>query len=120
VSTPSSDSDASPTPSALPRDLRDRWQFRVAAIVVVLLAAGLLSRGCASSGREVSQEKAVQLALAAADFKPERHQIRFLQRGIPAHPFWGVSLYDVGENGAPTKVELFLVDATTGEVTRQR
>jgi hypothetical protein len=85
---------------------------------MVLIAALLFSRGCGSKGRDVSQDEAVALARKEVSFDPDRYQIRFLQRGVPPHPYWGVSFYDVGPSGAPTKVELYLVDATTGEVTR--
>lgn len=107
----------SQAPSAA-RDLRDSWIFRIVAIAVVLGAALLLAHGCASSGRDIKQDKAVALAKQKASFKPERYQVRFLQRGIPPHPFWGVSLYNVGPSGTPNRVELYLVDAATGEVTR--
>ncbi len=106
----------SPAPSA-PRDLRDSWIFRIVAIAVVLGAAVLLSHGCASSGRDIKQDEAVVLAKKEASFKPDRYQVRFLQRGVPPHPYWGVSLYDLGPNGMPSRVELYLVDATTGVVT---
>jgi hypothetical protein len=91
----------------------------VAAIAVVLLAAVLISRGCGSEGRDITSDQAVELAMEEATFEPDRHQVRFLQQGIPPHPYWGVSFYDVGPGGRPTKVEVYLVDATTGEVTRQ-
>lgn len=92
--------------------------MRIAIIVVVLIAALLFAKSCGSTGRDVSKSEAVELARKKASFDPDRYQIRFLQRGIPPHPFWGVSFYDVGPTGAPSKIELFLVDATTGEVER--
>lgn len=107
----------SQAPSA-PRDLRDSWIFRVVAIAVVLGAALLLAHGCASSGRNLNQDEAVARAKEKASFDPDRYQVRFLQRGIPPHPYWGVSLYDVGPNGRPIRAELYLVDATTGVTTR--
>jgi len=93
---------------------------RIAIIVTVLVVALLFAKSCGSAGRDVSQDKAVELARKKVSFDPDRYQIRFLQQGIPPHPVWGVSFYDVGANGAPTRVEVFLVDATTGEVERAR
>jgi hypothetical protein len=119
VSTPSSKSaDDSPAPSA-PVDLRDRWWFRIAAVVVALIAALLFARGCGSEGRNVTDDEAVALAKEEATFTAERHQVRFVQQGIPAHPYWAVSLYDQGPGGRTTRYEVYLVDATTGEVTLQ-
>jgi hypothetical protein len=46
-------------------------------------------------------------------------QARFVQRGIPPHPYWGVVLSEeLDEDGRPTRTESFLIDASTGEVTR--
>jgi hypothetical protein len=119
VSTPSSkNGDESPAPSDA-ADLRDRWWFRVVAVVVVLTFALLVARGCASEGQNITDDEAVALAKKHATFTPERYQVRFVQQGVPAHPFWAVSLYDVGPQGRTTRYEVFLVDATTGEVTLQ-
>jgi hypothetical protein len=118
VSTRSSRSDESPAPSE-PADLRDRWWFRVAAIVVVLGFALLIARGCGSEGRDITSDQAVALAKEHATFTAERYQVRFVQQGLPPQPFWAVSLYDVGPQGRPTRYEVFLVNATTGEVTVQ-
>ena len=51
---------------------------------------------------------------------PDRHQVRFVQQGIPARGYWGVSFVELGPDGAPAKVEVFLVDARTGDVTRSQ
>jgi hypothetical protein len=46
-------------------------------------------------------------------------QSRFVQRGIPPRAYWGVVLSDeLDEDGQPTRTETFLIDASTGEVTR--
>ncbi len=60
----------------------------------------------------------MQLAREEASFSPDRTQVRLVQRGIPPRAFWAVSLYDVGERGLPTKVEVFLVDRKTGTLTK--
>ena len=39
---------------------------------------------------------------AEVSFTPDRYQVRFLQRGIPARSYWGVSFVDDGPNGVPT------------------
>lgn len=116
MSTPSSPSDGgSPKPDGT-RDLRDRWQFRVVAIVAVLALGLLVSKGCGSAGRNITDDEAVALAKQHATFEPDKYLVRFVQQGIPPQPFWGVSLYDVGPQGQTTRYEVFLVNATTGEV----
>jgi hypothetical protein len=79
--------------------------------------AFLYVRGCQAESRQVSDEEAVELARAEVSFTPDRHQVRFLQRGIPVRGYWGVSFVDDGPNGVPTRVEVYLVDARTGDVT---
>ena len=44
--------------------------------------------------------------------------MRLVQRGIPPRDYWAVSLYTVGATGAPDKVEVFLVDRSTGALTK--
>jgi hypothetical protein len=109
---PSTDTD-----TAKPRDLRDSPYVRIAILVAVLAVAFLYVRGCVAQSRAVSSEQAVEIARAEVSFTPDRYQVRFLQRGIPARGFWGVSFIQVGPDGVPTKVEVYLVDAKTGDVT---
>ena len=87
-------------------------------LAVLLLAFGV-ARGCASAGRNVSSDEAVEIARASTDFKPDRVQVRFVQQGIPPHPYWAVSLYDVDTRGRATEAVVVLVDAETGRVVRQ-
>ena len=101
-----------------PRDLRDRQLFRVAVLVAVLAVAMLYVRGCGSQGRQISSERAVELAREEVSFTPERHQVRLVQQGIPARAYWGVSFITVNADGLPERVEVFLVDAKTGDVRR--
>lgn len=86
------------------------------AIGVVLLAAFLVTRGCASADRKVSKERAVEIARGAADFTPERVQVRFVQRGIPVQAYWAVSLYNVDDRGRTERNLVVLVHARTGEI----
>ena len=116
--TRSIDDDNSPS-RKVARDLRDSWLFRVAVLAVVLLLAFGLARGCASQGRNVSSDEAVEIARNSTDFEPERVQVRFVQQGIPPHPYWAVSLYDVDAGGRPTEVKVVLVDASTGQIIRR-
>jgi hypothetical protein len=91
----------------------------------VLLLALLAARTCASADRNISAEEAVELAREEVSFEPcpeiQCAQRRFVQRGIPPRAFWGVVFADeIDADGEPTRVESFLVDASTGEVTKVR
>ena len=116
--TPSTDGGSSTARSAS-RDLRDSWIFRVAVLLLVLVAAFALSRGCASAGRNVSPDEAVEIARASTAPQREKHYVRFVQQGIPPHPYWAVSLYDVGARGRRTNITVVLIDATTGDIVRR-
>ncbi len=115
--TPSTD-DASSRNRKVASDFRDSWIFRLVALLVVLLAAYGVARSCGSAGRNVTADEAVVIARESTDFKPDKHQVRFYQQGIPPRPLWAVSLYDLGPRGRPVRVHLVTVDATTGAVVR--
>lgn len=116
----SSTGDASSPNRKVARDLRDSWIFRLAALLVVLLAAFGVARSCGSAGRNVTADEAVAIARESTDFQPDKHQVRFFQRGLRPRPLWAVSLYDLGPRGRPIRVHLVIVDATTGAVVEQR
>jgi len=88
-------------------------------LLVVLLLALVVARGCASAGRNVSSDEAVEIAREAVAEERDKHQVRFVQQGIPPHPYWAVSLYDLDAQGRWSKVTVVLVDADTGRVVRQ-
>jgi hypothetical protein len=86
--------------------------------------AFLVSRSCASNSGDVTQQEAVDLAIQHASFVPcEREvcrQVRYLNQGIPPVGFWAVVLSEsVSVQGKASRTESFLVNATTGEVTRK-
>ena len=100
------------------RDLRDRPLFRVAALVVVLLAAFLATKSCARHDNEISQDEAIAIAKEQINFVPDKVQIRYLPQGIPPVYFWAVSLYTL-KNGQPARVQVVLVNAKTGAVQKK-
>ncbi len=108
--------DTPTTDTEKPRDLRDNWLVRAAVLFAVLAVAFLYVRGCQAQSRPVTQEEAVEIARAEVSFTPDRYQVRFIQQGIPARGYWGVSFVDDGPNGVPEEVEVYLVDAKTGDV----
>jgi len=115
VPTPLPD-DSRPDARSVPRDLRDSRLFRAVALGALLLVALLVSRSCAASDREVSQERAIAIAREATRFEPDKVQIRLVQRGIPPRAVWAVSLYEVDVNDNPTRVKVVLVDGRTGAI----
>jgi hypothetical protein len=97
------------------RDLRDSPLFRIAALLAVLFVAFLATKSCARQENKISQDEAVAIAREHVDFTPDRHQIRYLPQGIPPVYYWAVSLYTV-KNGHPVRVQVVLVNATTGAI----
>jgi len=98
------------------RDPRDSWLVRAAVLLAVLAVAFLYVRGCQANSRPITMDDAVEIAREEVSFTPDRHQVRFIQQGIPARGYWGVSFVDDGPNGVPAQVEVYLVDAKTGDV----
>jgi hypothetical protein len=96
----------------------------VVILVALLAVAFLVSKSCGSSGNDISQQEAVDLAIEHASFVPcEREicrQVRFLNQGVPPIGYWGVVLSEnVNAQGRPNRTESFLVNAATGEVTKK-
>lgn len=122
--TPPDPGNGRPPPERAPRrGLRDRTLGRVLLLALVLLAALLATRTCASQDTEISQDEAVEIAVGFVGFEPCDApicvQVRYLQQGIPVRGYWLVGLAEsVDENGEPLGAESVLVDAKTGEATR--
>lgn len=114
-------------PAAAPKprkDLRDSTWGRVLILVTLLAVAFLVSKSCGSNRHDVSQQEAVDLAIEHASFTPcvpeICRQVRYLNQGIPPVGYWGVVLSkSVNADGKPSRTESFLVNASTGEVTRK-
>ena len=102
-------------PARPPKPLRDRPLGRVLMLVLVLGAAALAARSCADTTPDVSKEAAIESAREIAAFEPESVQVRFVRRGVPSRGYWAVSLYQ-GPARQPTRVQLVVVDANTGDV----
>jgi hypothetical protein len=98
------------------RGLRDRPLGRVAILVVVLLAAFLVSRSCGSTDPDIGQERAIAIARGELTFQPECVQVRFLRRGLRSEGFWAVSLWTLDAQGDFDKLTLVLVSAEDGRV----
>ena len=115
MATPSTDAG-----SARGRSLRDRPVFRLAALLLVLLAAFLVSRSCGSRDTEISQEEAIEIARDEIDYEPNRVGVRFLPQGFQSRPSWAVSLSTENAEGELTRVTVVVVDGRTGEILEVR
>jgi predicted small secreted protein len=113
-----------PPPEPTPRrGLRDSALGKLLLLGLVLGAAFVATRSCASTDQNISSEEAIEIAKENASFEPcpevQCAQSRYIPRGIPPRGYWGVVLSeDLDADGAPTRFENFLVDAITGEVSR--
>jgi hypothetical protein len=112
---------AAPTPR---KDLRDSLWGRALILGALLIFSLVVSKTCASNRDDVTQQEAVDLAIAEASFTPCEpeicRQVRFLNQGIPPVGYWGVVLSEkIDAQGQPNRTESFLVNASTGDVEKQ-
>jgi hypothetical protein len=123
--TPPEPSDGRPSaPQAGRKDLRDSLWGRALLLGVLLLFTLLVSKTCASNRDDITQQEAVEIAIENASFTPcEKEicrQVRFLNQGVPPVGYWGVVLSErIRADGQPNRTESFLVNASTGEVSRE-
>jgi len=96
--------------------LRDRPLGRILILLAVLLAAFAASRSCASSGTNVSQREAIDIARKHVDFRAKCSQIRYLRRGLKSQPVWAVSLWTLDRRGQFDRVAVVLIAARNGRV----
>jgi hypothetical protein len=123
--TPPEPSDGRPPEAPVARrDLRDSLWGRALILGLLLLFTLLVSKTCASNRDEITQQEAVDLAIAEASFTPCEQeicrQVRYLNQGVPPVGYWGVVLSQrIDADGQPNRTESFLVNASTGEVSRE-
>jgi hypothetical protein len=91
---------------------------------VLLLFTLLVSKTCASNNDDITQQEAVDLAIENASFTPCPEeicrQVRFINQGVPPIGYWGVVLSErIDAEGQPNRTESFLVNASTGEVSKE-
>jgi len=105
-----------PTIGDTARALRRRPAPGVVVIVIALVGAFLVSRGCQRTQVRISQEQAVVLGERQLDFDPQGHNIRAVQRGVPPRRYWAVTYYIRNERGGYRKLTVLLINANTGKV----
>ena len=121
--TPAAGNGSPPPAPKSRRGLRDSIPGRILLLGLVFLAAVLVSRSCGAADKNVSQDEAIEIAKENARFEPcpqqQCVQIRYIQRGIPVHAYWGVVLSDeLDDEGQSNRIESFLIDVSTGDVSR--
>lgn len=121
--TPAAGDGRPPAPPAPRRGFRDRPVGRILLLALVLVAAFVVARTCGSANRQITKDEAVAIAEENAAFEPcpqqQCIQIRYVPRGIPVQGYWAVVLSDeLDEEGQPNRIESFLIDVSTGDVSR--
>ena len=87
-------------------------------LVVVLFAVCLLvATTCQKRQIRISQQSAIVTATRAADFKPQRTQVRLVRQGLNGHPYWAISLSIPSKSGnGYERVAVARVDANNGKL----
>lgn len=87
-------------------------------LVVGLFAICLVvATTCQKRQVRISQQSAIATATRAADFKPQRTQIRLVRQGLNGHPYWAISLSIPKQgNGGYERVSVARIDANSGKL----
>ena len=90
----------------------------VLVMIVALVGAFLVSRGCQRSYTRITKDQAVVIGEKSIGFKPQGHNVRIVLRGIPPKRFWGVSYWIRSAQGGYRKLTIVLVDANSGKIDK--
>ena len=87
-------------------------------LVVGLFAVCLVAATtCQKRQIRISQQTAIVTATRAADFKPQRTQVRLVRQGLNGHPYWAISLSIPSSDGnGYERVAVARVDANNGKL----
>jgi hypothetical protein len=86
-------------------------------VVGLFVVCLLVATSCQRRQIRVSQETAVATATRAADFRPQRTQVRLVRQGLNGHPYWAISMSILGEGGQGyARVAVARVDANSGKL----
>jgi hypothetical protein len=96
---------------------RPSW-VRPAVLIVGLFAICVFAAtSCQKRQIRISKEAAVATATKAADFKPQRTQVRLVRQGLNGHPYWAISMSIPGKNGhGYARISVARVDANNGKL----
>ena len=77
----------------------------------------MVANTCQKRQIRISKDAAIATATRAADFRPQRTQIRLVRQGLNGHPYWAISLSIPAKNGnGYARVSVARVDANTGKL----
>jgi hypothetical protein len=77
----------------------------------------LVASSCQRRQIRITKESAIATATRAADFRPERTQVRLVRQGLNGRPFWAISLSIPSADGKGyARVSVARVDANTGKL----
>jgi hypothetical protein len=86
-------------------------------LVVGLFAVCLVAAtSCQRHQIRISKEDAIVTATRAADFKPQRTQVRLVRQGLNGHPYWAISLSIPKKGNDSGRVSVARVDANSGKL----
>jgi hypothetical protein len=96
--------------------LRESAWGKALLLVLVLVAALLVSRSCGKTDPKISQDQAVAIAEREVDFEPNDVRVRYQKRGLRQGEYWLVGLGLRREDGTYERATNVLVDGNTGDV----
>jgi hypothetical protein len=77
----------------------------------------LVASSCQRHQIRITTDSAIATATRAADFRPERTQVRLVRQGLNGRPFWAISLSIPSADGKGyARVSVARVDANTGKL----
>jgi hypothetical protein len=87
-------------------------------LVVGLFAICLVvASSCQRRQIRITKESAIVTATRAADFRPQRTQVRLVRQGLNGHPYWAISLSIPAAKGRGyERVSVARVDANSGKL----
>lgn len=90
----------------------------VLVMIVALVGAFLVSRGCQRSYTRITKDQAVAIGQRRVGFEPQGHEVRVILRGVPPTRFWGVRFWVRNAEGGYRKLTIVLVDANSGKIDK--
>ena len=107
-----------PTDAPRARALRRLPPGRLLGLLALFVAIFFVARGCQSTGIDLTQDEAIEIAKTQVEFVPDNPQVRLLRRGVSFRPQWVVSLSEEAPDGRRINVTVVTIDAETGEILR--
>jgi hypothetical protein len=89
----------------------------IIGVIALFAVTAVAAQSCQQAQVRISKELAIAKARPAAEFTPERTQVRLVRQGLTGHPFWAVSFSVPARSGdGYAELTTVRVDANTGKV----